>query len=308
MYLPCDLPLISVGIPVYNDEKYIATAIEDIINQSYENIEIIISDNCSTDNTEIICRKYAEKDNRIKYIRQSFNIGSQSNFKFLLDFSKGKYFMWAASDDRWNREFISKLMEPLELNSKLSVAFSSYEEIDEYGNILPGKYMFDFSGANVIYRIIKFTVNLSHRRDAFFYGLFNKSKIDKMRFVKWWWINKDIPMNCAYPVLTYILACGNYYIVKSPYSLWFNRIYINIRTRHMDKFNDRYLLNYFAFILRKFNQLYETEISIFKGTTSISICILLLPILFIRCIFDCYQETIQLISKIVSQFFLRKLS
>ena len=69
-------PLVSIGIPIYNAEEFLIERINSIINQTYKNLEIIISDNASTDTTEKICKKFAEKDVRIKYIRQKNNMGA----------------------------------------------------------------------------------------------------------------------------------------------------------------------------------------------------------------------------------------
>src|SRR3989344_6660086 len=92
-------PLISIGLPVFNGEKFIEQSLKSLIAQTYINFEIIISDNNSSDNTFKICEKYAKKDNRIKLIRQSKNIGGIQNFNFVLRFSKGKYFTWQGGDD-----------------------------------------------------------------------------------------------------------------------------------------------------------------------------------------------------------------
>jgi len=78
------VPKVTIGIPVFNGDQFLRKSIESIINQSYQDIEIIISDNCSTDNTQTICLEYASRDNRIRYIRQPKNYGSINNFVVLL--------------------------------------------------------------------------------------------------------------------------------------------------------------------------------------------------------------------------------
>ena len=69
------VPRLSIGLPVYNGENFLAESIESLLGQSYEDFELIISDNASTDGTEDICRSYAQQDSRIRYIRQPHNIG-----------------------------------------------------------------------------------------------------------------------------------------------------------------------------------------------------------------------------------------
>src|SRR5215210_4761461 len=92
-------PLISIGMPVYNGEKYLSLAIASIIEQDYQNIELIISDNASTDKTPEICKAYQQTDPRIKYYRNQENLGTAKNFKLVFELSKSDYFMWAAHDD-----------------------------------------------------------------------------------------------------------------------------------------------------------------------------------------------------------------
>jgi len=99
-------PLISVGMPVYNGGKGFEQSLKSIINQSYENLEILISDNHSNDITKEICEKYSKLDKRIKYFRQKLNIGGPKNFEFVLKKSNGKYFLWGASDDFHSENFI----------------------------------------------------------------------------------------------------------------------------------------------------------------------------------------------------------
>lgn len=299
------MPLVSVGMPIYNDDRYAATAIEDILNQSYSNLEILISDNCSTDNTEAICRKYASSDKRVKYVRQRTNIGGQPNFEYLLRMSSGKYFMWAASDDRWDPEYISKLVTALDENDDAVIAFCPYDEIDERGVTLESNFRFDFGGGTALRRLIKFNMESSPRRDAFFYGLFKKDKVPRVRFVKWWWINRSIPMGSAYPILHYFLVSGNYCLVDSLRPLWFNRIHCRSSPRHSADFSDRRILSYFAFVLRKVNQFYETEAAIIRGSGSVLKSVPTIPVLGVRCLFDILKETTGLASGLVRKGWIR---
>jgi glycosyltransferase involved in cell wall biosynthesis len=111
-----NIPLISVGMPVYNGEKTLKAALDSVLSQTIGDFELIISDNASTDNTEEICRKYAADDSRISYIRQLENIGAPKNFKFVLDEAQAKYFMWATSDDIKSIDFLEKNYYFLENN------------------------------------------------------------------------------------------------------------------------------------------------------------------------------------------------
>ncbi|MEM6265275.1 MAG: glycosyltransferase family 2 protein [Bacteroidota bacterium] len=93
------LPTISIGIPTYNGANRIEQAIKSVQAQSYDQLEIVISDNASTDDTEAVCRKMAAEDPRIKYYRQQENIGQNPNFAYVLQVATGDYFMWIADDD-----------------------------------------------------------------------------------------------------------------------------------------------------------------------------------------------------------------
>jgi len=113
------LPKMGIGLPVFNAEKFLEKRIESILNQSFTDFELIISDNASTDRTPQICNDFANKDSRIKYIRQPKNMGAMLNFKFVLEQVKEKYFAWASADDFWHKDFLSKNIEALESNENL---------------------------------------------------------------------------------------------------------------------------------------------------------------------------------------------
>jgi glycosyltransferase involved in cell wall biosynthesis len=109
------IPGISIGLPVYNGEKYIKKRIESILNQSFQDFEIIVSNNASTDLTEKICIELEKRDERIKYFKQSQNIGGMSNFSFVLSKANREYFVWASHDDEWDIEFLKKNYKFLEV-------------------------------------------------------------------------------------------------------------------------------------------------------------------------------------------------
>lgn len=116
-------PKVSVGMPVWNAEKTLATAIDAIIEQTFSDFELIISDNASTDATESICRTFASRDPRIIYIRQLSNLGAMKNFQFVLQQAVGEYFMWAAADDFRTSDFIEETVQVL--STRQECMFSS---------------------------------------------------------------------------------------------------------------------------------------------------------------------------------------
>ena len=104
-----EVPRLSIGLPVYNGEKFLAESIESLLGQSYEDFELIISDNASTDGTADICRRYAQQDPRIRYIRQQQNIGSAPNHNFVIEQARGELFKHASHDDLYARDLVRTL-------------------------------------------------------------------------------------------------------------------------------------------------------------------------------------------------------
>ena len=120
------VPIVSIGMPVYNGEKLIREAIDSLLAQTFTDFELIISDNASTDGTAAICKEYALKDKRINYIRQGTNLGASVNFNLVLNKAVGKYFMWAAHDDQWTEEYLMNATNILS-NTRISFAFPAFE-------------------------------------------------------------------------------------------------------------------------------------------------------------------------------------
>lgn len=105
------LPLVSVGIPTYNRPEGLRRTLSCITAQTYQNLEIIISDNCSpSSDTEAVVRGFMAQDPRISYFKQPVNSGPWSNFLFVLKKSRGEYFMWAADDDEWEADFVTRCL------------------------------------------------------------------------------------------------------------------------------------------------------------------------------------------------------
>jgi len=105
------LPLVSIGIPTFNRPEGLRRTLEQICAQTYPRLEIIVSDNASTDPmVEEIGRTFAEEDARVTYIRQQANIGAMPNFKHVLRCATGQYFMWAADDDEWSPAFVERCL------------------------------------------------------------------------------------------------------------------------------------------------------------------------------------------------------
>ncbi len=124
-------PLVSIGLPVYNGEYFIKDTLESILQQTFDNFELIISDNASTDATEQICRSYASHDKRIRYYRNEKNLGAAKNYNQLVDMARGSYFKWAAADDLIAPEYLALCVEVLNNNLDILVSQTTIRLIDE---------------------------------------------------------------------------------------------------------------------------------------------------------------------------------
>jgi glycosyltransferase involved in cell wall biosynthesis len=129
-------PLVSIGMPIYNEEKFLQKAIESVINQTYHNLEIIISDNASTDETSEICKKFVNLDARIRYYRNKKNIASINNFTKVFSYTSGEYFMWASGHDLRDPTFIEKCVAELNNDNSMVLCYSKGYSINSDGILL----------------------------------------------------------------------------------------------------------------------------------------------------------------------------
>ena len=123
-------PRLSVGLPVYNGEKYLAEAIDALLGQSYTDFELIISDNASSDGTADICRHYEVLDHRVRYFRQPHNIGLAPNHNFVAEQARGSLFKWAANDDLYARDLLKRCVDALEENPHVVLAHCWTAKVD----------------------------------------------------------------------------------------------------------------------------------------------------------------------------------
>jgi len=118
-----DIPKVSVGMPVFNAEQRLGAAVESVLGQTFRDLELIISDNASTDGTDAICREYAAKDPRVQYQRNARNLGATENFNIVFRCARGQYFKWATSNDLCDPAFIDACVKVLEERHDTVVAF-----------------------------------------------------------------------------------------------------------------------------------------------------------------------------------------
>lgn len=111
-----DHPLVSIGVPIYNDAPWLRNALDHLLDQDYPNLEINIADNCSTDGSREILREYALRDQRIHLFENKYNIGMTGNHRLVHEVSQGDYFMWGSGHDYFEPTFVSRIMEAMQAN------------------------------------------------------------------------------------------------------------------------------------------------------------------------------------------------
>lgn len=129
-------PRVSIGMPVYNGENFIREALDSILNQTFQDFEVVIADNASTDQTEAICKAYAARDSRIRYYRNKENLGATRNYNLVFELSTGTYFKWAAHDDVIAPDFLEKCLAVLDKDPSVVVCAALTGSIGEKGELL----------------------------------------------------------------------------------------------------------------------------------------------------------------------------
>jgi glycosyltransferase involved in cell wall biosynthesis len=185
-------PLVSIGMPVYNSEKYIAGAIKSLQQQTFEDLEIIIFDNASTDNTYSICKNLAKIDKRIKVFKNSVNLGAAENYNKSFFKAKGKYFKWAACDDFCAPTFIEKCIKVMQADEDIVLCYSLSIEIDENGNeIGRSDDNLDLLSQHPHERLKKFESNIGICNPVF--GIIRRNSLNKTNLIGKY-IGSDVPL------------------------------------------------------------------------------------------------------------------
>jgi glycosyltransferase involved in cell wall biosynthesis len=129
-------PRLTIGLPVYNGEKYVAESLEALLGQTFTDFELIISDNASTDSTSAICRRYEKQDSRVRYFRQPRNIGIAPNVNFIVRQARGELFKEASHDDLYASNLLASCIEALDEYPQVVLAHSWTATVDGSGNVL----------------------------------------------------------------------------------------------------------------------------------------------------------------------------
>jgi glycosyltransferase involved in cell wall biosynthesis len=170
--------VVSIGMPVYNGERFIHEALDSVLGQTYEKLEIIISDNASTDNTGAICLEYAARDQRIQYHRNAVNLGVIANFRRVIELSSGDYFMWACADDLRPATAVENCVDALLRNSSAVMAHGAVlVRLEGRKDLIEVANEVDLSDLRAAERVRAFIKGIRH--NAVLYGLYRRSALAK---------------------------------------------------------------------------------------------------------------------------------
>ena len=175
-----DKPKVSLGIPIFNESKYIAETINSLLSQTYENIEIIAIDNNSDDNSFNLLESLSKKDKRLKIFKNTKNIGMSKNFNLVFEKSTGKYFAWIGAHDIYKNDFVEKLIHKLENTKDAAVAFTNISKIDSSGKKFEiNKHTgFELYSSSSFLRQLKIPWKITGSGDIVM-GIFNKKILSK---------------------------------------------------------------------------------------------------------------------------------
>ena len=165
---------VSIGIPVYNGATTLRDALECLRTQTFTDIEVIVSDNCSTDGSAEIAEAFARADPRFRLVRQAENIGARNNFRALIDLAMSDLFMWRADDDLSNETYVDVLKRRLDENPAASLAVAKTVFLNANGDVTH-TYTFDAPAAN--WRPLRTGQTLVRASPTWIYGLWKRDAL-----------------------------------------------------------------------------------------------------------------------------------
>jgi len=127
-------PLVTIGVPVYNGERFLGKCLDSLLSQTFRNFVLLISDNASTDGTQEICRRYSQADSRIRYHRNRANVGMYGNFNLILASAHTRYVKLANADDYWAPAMLGDCLEQLESDPSLALCYPRAVLVAEDGS------------------------------------------------------------------------------------------------------------------------------------------------------------------------------
>ncbi len=130
-------PTVSIVLPVYNGEKYLSYSIESVLAQTFPSWELIIVDDCSTDNTPIIAKEWAATDERIRYTRNETNKKLPASLNVGFSLARGKYLTWTSDDNLFREDALSLMVAALDANPQVDLVYCRMQRIDAEGKPIP---------------------------------------------------------------------------------------------------------------------------------------------------------------------------
>lgn len=129
-------PRVSIGLTVYNGEQFLSEAVSAFLAQTFTDFELILCDNCSTDATEAVSRSYAERDPRVRYVRNATNLGLAGNHNRAVELANGEYFKWSACDDICLPQYLERCVAVLDHDPSVVLAYPKTQFVDPQLNPL----------------------------------------------------------------------------------------------------------------------------------------------------------------------------
>jgi len=177
-----DPPLVSVAVPVWNGEDYLARALDSILAQTLSDIEVVILDNASTDATPAIAQAYVARDPRMRYIRHPQNIGSNPNFNAGARATAGRYLKWLAADDTVDPTFLERCVAVLEADPSVALCTTQFRDVGPDDELLGHHpYRFDLSGPDPARRFG--SLMCGDRGQRIMMGVIRRAVLDRTRLL-----------------------------------------------------------------------------------------------------------------------------
>jgi len=201
-------PLVSIGIPTYNRPEGLKRTLECITGQTYKNLEIIVSDNCSPDpKVEAVVKEFQKQDNRIQYFRQAENMGRDNNFKFVLEKATGEYFMWAADDDEWENFYVEKILKEFQsvgvdfvaINFEAQYVENNFKKFEYFAEGKAFYYFYSDSVKSRLKHLLKFNYG------NLVYSIYRMNVLKKINNMIW--VKNEIPF------MLQIMQYGNWKVI-----------------------------------------------------------------------------------------------
>lgn len=213
--------VVTIGLPVFNGARYIGTVLDDLLSQTHDDLALLISDNASEDDTESICREYADRDPRVVYIRQEKNLGGAPNFDFVLAQAKSEFFMFAAHDDRYEPFFLEESLRALKETPGALTAMTRFHAKSKRGRPFEKRrFASDFSKLaddDPYIRVASFLLDEEHAHKCnFIYGVWRLEEMKKLFAETRATIHRD---SAAKPVASIDTAILSYALSKGKFVL-----------------------------------------------------------------------------------------